>query len=111
MAFCPACRGRVAIQDKFCRHCGSVLATASVVDGKVQPINRAVPPLQRSRAGHWENCPECRGLAKVRCPRCTGEGTILGAWSGRDPCPVCKGKTTIRCPNLECQQGRVWIKD
>jgi hypothetical protein len=105
MAFCPKCRGVIDAQDKFCRHCGARRALAS------RPLGAEFPSAHAIGAGHWDECPTCHGTEAVPCPRCSGDARTGASWSGRDPCPVCKGKMRVKCSNLECQKGRVWIRD
>ncbi len=105
MAVCATCHGTVGAQDKFCKHCGARLAQRAQ-----QPAGGSASA-HATGAGHWETCPDCHGTSFTSCPRCSGDTPSSGAWSGRDPCPVCKGSTRVKCANLECQRGRVWVRD
>jgi hypothetical protein len=106
MALCPACRGDVAGDDKYCKHCGSLLPH------KVTPSAKPTISTEHAvGAGHWETCPDCHGMSSVSCPRCTKRASSEESRTGRDPCPVCRGSLKVKCPNLECQRGRVWVRD
>lgn len=49
--------------------------------------------------GGPQDCPRCKGIGRITCTKCDGEGEVPGWLWGKNPCPRCGKTGKITCPS------------